>query len=441
MEWPTTLGQAILFYISLPLNVIHMFLYFRPKEGRPDLVGLGLVLIPLPLALPQFLGPELAPAVKMGLLILVTLFFSAAVFRLLVFEGGFGRILFGVLTVSAFNNMSTILIYAVLLQGLRLPADEGTYLLTRGVYAGVCLVSFPIFYRRVRQPFIRILDAVENSSWYINCLSPLMLTFLGYFATLAAFSYPGLLMMSTSVMLAAALPGFYLLLYNVIISRDMNALLSNELTFSRRLITIYDHYDEELSKREKSLQLMRHDLHHRLGRLDGLTLSGDYQALRQCIAEIAESVVDFELGAHCDDRVVNAIISYHFAGAIRQGVRCSAGISLDAELTLSDIEMAVLLGNALENCVKAAIPLGANGRISLAARPVRDRMVFKFENNYLENRYTPGQGLGLRSIRLICDRHGGVMEISRDRGEFLLTVILPLKNKPLPEPAPGGNRD
>jgi len=441
MEWPTTLGKAVLFYISLPLNVIHMFLYFRPKAGRPGLVALGLALIPLPLALPQFLGPELAPALKMGLLILVSLLFSAAVFRLLVFEGGFGRILFGVLTVSAFNNMTTILIYAVLLQGLRLPADEGTYLLTRGVYAGVCLLLFPIFYHWLRSPFIRILDAVENSSWYVNSFSPLILTFLGYFATLAVFSYSGFLMMVTSVILAAAMVGFYLLLYNVIINRDMNALLGNELTFSRRLITIYDHYHEELGKKEKSLQLMRHDFHHRLGQLDALTLSGDYRALRQCIAEMADSVVDFELGTHCDDRVINAVVSYHFASAARQGVRCSAGISLEAELTLSDTEMAVLLGNALENCVKAAIPLGPNGRISLAARPVRDRMVFKFENNYLENSYTHGQGLGLRSIGLICARHSGVMETRRAEGEFLLTVILPLKNKPLPEAVLGGARD
>ena len=431
MEWPTTIIQTVLFYITLPLNIAHMFLYFSPKKGRPGLMILGLGLTPLPLALPRMTGQVLPPELNMGLLILISLLFSAAVFRLFVFEGGFGRILFGVLSVSTFNNMMTILIYAVLFQGLGLPADQYTYLLTRVIYAGACLALFPVLYRRARRPFIRILDAVEHSAWYVNSLSPLMLTFLGYFAGLILFRHPEPLVAAVGVMLAAAMAGLYILVYNVIIGRDLNALLSSQLDFTGRLLTIYDHYDDLLGQKEQSLRLMRHDFRHHLGRLDALALNRDYEALRRCIAEIADSSADFELGVYSDDRVVNAVVSYHFAEAAKHGVDCSALIKIDEELPLSETELAVLLGNALENCAKAASPLGPAGRISLAVRPVRDRMVFKFENNYLDEIYRQGQGLGLRSIRQICLRHGGMMETRRADGEFQLTVIFPLNHKTL----------
>jgi len=427
MDWPN-LYEMLIHYASLPLNFIHMLIYFRPrKDGWPVNQILGLALMLSPLLLTPYLNRLAAAGAEMQwpFIIVLYAFYYASLFRFFLLEGKFSRILFGLFFVGAFNHSVIIFIYAVLFAIVGLPADEYSYDLARAIFAFLCLGLYFLIYRYVRKPFIHILDAMEEEKWYVHNFTPMMLYILSYLGLMVSFLYYSPLIMFTCVILSMALGGFYVLVYNVIISRDINALLSHKLELSRQSLMMYNHYDTELGKREEALRLMRHDLRHLLGRIDALAVAGDTASIRHCILDMVDTSAEFDLGAYSDDRSVNAVVSYHFSTAIKNGVKCSAALELPAQMTLNETELAVLFGNALENSVKATAPLGEWGRINIKARQVKDRLVIRFENNYREGDYSHGDGLGLRSIRLLCVKCGGMVETRRANGQFQLTVILP----------------
>ncbi len=286
--------------------------------------------------------------------------------------------------------------------------------------------AVPPFYYYVRPYFIRVLSTIEKEKWYLANLTPMMLYILTYMQLMISFNYYNNFIMMIGLVLAAAYGGFFVLIYNMALSRDLNCFLEHQLNGSRQFTHMLTHYDEELSKKERTLKVMRHDLRHLLGRLDALAQSGNIEAIRTCLSGLSDASAELDLGAYSDDRIVNAVVAHHFSQAARTGAKCVAKVSTPENLLLTEAELAVLIGNALENCVKAVSPLGQWGRIVFNARPVKDRMVFKFQNNYVEDGYRQGAGLGLISIKMLCSQHGGVMETRRANGQFLLTVILPL---------------
>ncbi len=91
---------------------------------------------------------------------------------------------------------------------------------------------------------------------------------------------------------------------------------------------------------------------------------------------------------------------------------------------MPEAELSLLLGNALENCVKGAEPLGERGYITFSANPVRGYMAFTFENNFDPGKYATGEKTGLLSIRQICERRNGRMETADKDGKFTLKAFV-----------------
>jgi len=423
--------KTLIIYSTLPINIIHLLLYFRLRLERPLMLSLGFLLLFLPLLPLSLLSWELLPGWKWPVTVLLYQLFTAWILRLFVLERTFSSILFGILWVGAFSHLAMTLIYSVLFSALGKAADWTSYYLVRLIYACLCLILFPIFHRYVRPYFVRLLDTIENERWFLVNLTPIMLYVMTYMELMVSFNYYNGFIMMLGLLLTAAYVGFFVLIYNMAVSRDMNSFLAHQLNMSQQFAGMLDRYDLELSRKENALRIMRHDFRHHIARLDALAQTGDTEAIRLCLGDLCEISAEFDLGAYSDDRVVNAVVSHHFSLASRGGARCQANVSLSPALPLSDAELAVMIGNALENCAKAVTPLGQWGRISFNAKPVKDRMVFKFQNNYVEDCYRRGSGLGLRSIKILCDRHGGIMESKEVNGQFILTVILPLNDSGL----------
>ncbi len=434
VDWPA-ISELLIRHSPIALTLLRLFFYFRIKRNaHPVRKAAGLLLLlavaaswphfsfawPSHLALPIFL---------------LHFFLVAAGLRFLLFEGGYGRILFGLIAVAATSNVVAVVLYAVLVDTLSLELRSQAMTLTRFSFLVLCLAAYPLVYRHLRPPIIRILDAMENEKWYVTGATTLIVFCLGYLAQVLFLIPPTQTLFVAGIMPVLSLIGFHLLLYNLIINRDQNCLLQSNLKSSRLLLQMYDHFNEEQARKEEAFRLMRHDFRHLLGHLEDLAESGDTESLRRYLEKMIEDLDSCAVRPYSEDRAVNAVVSYYFAQAAKNGTRCEAQVSGPEQSPLNDLETASLIGNALENCVKGAAPLGDRGRIAFRLKPVKDRLVFKFENTYQEGRYHQGEGLGLKSLRLICARHGGLMESTTADGWYQLAVILPRRG---PEPEKEG---
>ncbi len=419
--------NPVILHSPLILAILYLFLFYQIKATHPALKVLAALLLFLITAFWPLVGTWTSPGLNMARMIL-GMFAIATVLRLLVFEGSFSRIFFGVASVGSAASLILIFIHTVLGDILEMRLQPGAATLPRFIFIAVALALFPMVYYRLRRPFIYILEAIQNEKWYTSGLTTLMLFIISYLGKMLSFLHSNLINLVAVVLPILTWVGFHLMLYQVIISRDRSAILDNRLKLSRQLLQIFFFYNEELAQKERALRLLRHDFRHLLRRLDTLALTGDASAVHRCIEGLVDQSQEYPIITYSDNLVLNAVVSYYFSRAAKNGTRSEARLAPPEHLPVSNEELAVLIGNALENCVKGTAPLGEAGRITFTLKPVKDRLVFIFENNYNEETdgYLRGEGLGLQSIRTLCARCGGAMQAGGNHGLFTLTAVLPL---------------
>jgi signal transduction histidine kinase len=137
--------------------------------------------------------------------------------------------------------------------------------------------------------------------------------------------------------------------------------------------------------------------------------------------------------ANCENMTVNTLVAYHFAQAREAGIACSSALYVPEALAIPPAELAVILGNALENALKGAQSMKDNGYIRFDAKPVKDYLVFDVENNYLPGGYSKGAGMGLASIRELAEKHQGRAKVEDRGGGFKLNIVLRMSEYAIPK--------
>ena len=421
-------NTAMLFMlVIITINVTHMFFYLRLNTRSPFRYLLLYILVPAmyPIALWAAMTFPRAgiPAIFAYFL------YCACVFRLLVTEDGFGRILLCVAIVVGFYEACHILPLSVMVNWMRVPPEDAVQI-AAFVHPVVFFVSTPFLLRYVRGKVIRVLDIIEPRKWYFSGLPLLLLAVaatIGNAANYLAIVVPVLPdMISLGILAPLCIVVYYASMYFFFANHRDKQFLRQQLAAAGRLEHAYNFYGKKLEEGENRLRTLRHDFRHLALHLGSLARNGDLPGLMRELDAVAKMEGDSAVSPISENGTVNAVVSYHFARAGEKGVQCVAKAFVPADLPLPDADLSLLLGNALENCVKAAGALGERGYIAFSAKIVRGYLAFTFENNCESGRYPAGEKMGLLSIRQLCERHHGRAEVSdRDR-TFTLTAFVPM---------------
>ncbi|NLW78220.1 MAG: sensor histidine kinase [Ruminococcaceae bacterium] len=183
-----------------------------------------------------------------------------------------------------------------------------------------------------------------------------------------------------------------------------------------------------------ALRAVRHDFRQQVLALDGYAEAGDMPGLRAYLASYKESLPDSPPLFYTKHPAANAMARYYAALAEKQGVRFTAQLEMGETAPVSDVDLSVVLGNLLENALRAAaaMPPGA-GQVHLAARADDNRLVLRVENSYtgpLQKRrgrfISPraGGGQGLASVAAVAGRCGGLAQFEAEDGVFVASVVL-----------------
>ncbi len=199
--------------------------------------------------------------------------------------------------------------------------------------------------------------------------------------------------------MAFCLVMFYYTLYSFLTTERARLRMENQIESGERLAKTYDFYNAELREKERDIRTLRHDFRHILLHLEALLKDRDYAGVARHLESLSGSAARMRPVAYCENMTVNTLTAYHFARAREAGVACSSALYVPEALALPTAELAVILGNALENAVKGAESLGENAYISFGAKPVKDCVVFDLENNYRPGGYRQGSLVGLDCVK------------------------------------------
>ncbi len=168
---------------------------------------------------------------------------------------------------------------------------------------------------------------------------------------------------------------------------------------------------------------MRHDMRHHLGVLYDLLRQGKQEETEKYLKEVIGSTERTEAEWFCGDLTVNALLQSYIGRAREAGVACTVKAEC-GELSVSPVDITVILANALENAVRAAgetndpwlsVKIGVVGE-SLAVEVENSCAGVKFAGGGRGEEFLPASafmsgrrdgGLGLKSMAAAAEKYGG----------------------------------
>lgn len=281
--------------------------------------------------------------------------------------------------------------------------------------------------RRFRAPFHQAAGALDRGWAPLLALPVMLLAVHSYFLS-SATDAMGLLLL-----LLTALAAFWAM------TRLMRALAAEEKAKQSRLQMEALQQDYALLQRKLELgRSYRHDQRHHMLALSALLQQRNTDAALDYVSDWQGQLTKIESRSWCESAGVNAVLSAYLTQAEDAGCAVETEVSLPGQLPVEELDLCVVLANALENAIHAcqAMPSGQPRRIMLELTLADQRRLTVHVQNssarpveigsdglpVVEAR--EGHGQGLKSIAAVTKKYHGMLQCDNQDGDFGLWVVL-----------------
>ena len=139
----------------------------------------------------------------------------------------------------------------------------------------------------------------------------------------------------------------------------------------------------------------------------------------------------------CANNAIDAVASHYDSIANSQDTRITWKLDLPSSLPMKESDYCVILGNLLENALRAVknLPVLKDKVVKVNSSMLSDVMlglsienhfagVITFGRNGLPVSENDGHGIGLASVSNIVERYGGTLNITAEASTFSVGIIL-----------------
>jgi len=188
--------------------------------------------------------------------------------------------------------------------------------------------------------------------------------------------------------------------------------------------------------------IYRHDMRHHLALLYNLLESGETDKAMEYIGQTQKDIDGIIPTRYCENGTINLVLSAFATKAEQSMVAIDVSAEVPENLPFSDTEICTLLANGLENAINAASGAGTGPdsgppSVRIRCHIHKNNLLILIENTFpgqaeIKNGlpYTTkeGHGYGVKSIKMLVDRHNGYCSFSAKEGLFTLKIVLPMAN-------------
>ncbi|MBR0342170.1 MAG: sensor histidine kinase [Oscillospiraceae bacterium] len=310
------------------------------------------------------------------------------------------------------------------------------------VHSGlVCLgISFLIaivFYNTVGKELSQMLSEEQlNPLWNWLFFVPFGLAI--FIAWLNPKDYNVLLMGRMRAIGLASLPLIpiaALVLYHMLWMLTSRLKENSKLQQENALLKLEEKRYDQLRTLMDQSRALRHDFRQHLLVIAGLARASENDKLVDYISPLLQQVTPSSK-QFCLNRTVDSVAAHYDSVAAEQNTTIDWSLNLPSELPIHDSDVCSILGNFLENALKAVKELPVEQRnITAAASMLSDETMgisvknpfkgeVKFRRNGLPRSTKAGHGIGLQSVSMIAEKYHGSLELSATGGVFSAGVLL-----------------
>ena len=201
-------------------------------------------------------------------------------------------------------------------------------------------------------------------------------------------------------------------------------------TFENELMQKY--YDEVENMYTK-MRGWRHDYRHHIQTMKVHAANGEYEEIAKYLDMLDDDLTNVETVIKTGNRMADAILNSKLSLAAERQIQIKAEAKIPVSLTVSELDLCIILSNLLDNAIDACMELPAENRLI--------RIYMEMKGNYLYLALTntasgqkkqrflstkgEGHGLGLKRIDAIIKKYDGYITRASEDEAFSTEILLP----------------
>ncbi len=196
------------------------------------------------------------------------------------------------------------------------------------------------------------------------------------------------------------------------------------------------HY-AEVENMYRKMRGWRHDYHNHMQVLTAYLESGRIEQARAFLDEINDTLVKVDTVLKTGNTMVDAILNSKISLMREKEIAVDATAKVPEKLGIADIDLCVIVGNLLDNCLEACEKLPQSERFVRIYISVKETHLYMVFTNAAGKKQTKvgtifvsskgvNHGFGLSRVDELVEKYGGYLTRASEDGGYTTEVILPL---------------
>lgn len=191
----------------------------------------------------------------------------------------------------------------------------------------------------------------------------------------------------------------------------------------------------EVRSIHKEMRGYKHDYHHHLQTLKGQLEAGEIDRALAYIEQLDNQLMNVDSLLKTGNVSLDAILSAKIAQAKAENIAVTVKASVPDALTISDLELSIIMGNLLDNAIEACRTVTEERFIRIFISMKGKMLYFSMLNAAGAKRKKTGSlfathkdgvhGFGLRRAEAILEEHGGWIKYNSEDGAFTSEFLVP----------------
>ena len=191
----------------------------------------------------------------------------------------------------------------------------------------------------------------------------------------------------------------------------------------------------EVRSIHKEMRGYKHDFHHHLQALKGQLEAGEVDRALAYIEQLDNQLMNVDTLLKTGNVSLDAILSAKIAQAKAENIAVTVKANVPDQLTISDLELSIIIGNLLDNAIEACRTVTGERFIRIFISMKGTMLYFSMLNAAGAKKKKTGSlfathkdgvhGFGLRRAEAILEEHGGWVKYTSEDGAFTSEFLVP----------------
>ena len=206
---------------------------------------------------------------------------------------------------------------------------------------------------------------------------------------------------------------------------------STEISLMEQQEHSLNQYVEEAKARYDETKSFRHDIRNHIAVVKKLLQNGKLEEAVTYMEDLDDMAEKMSFPCSTNNPVVDILVGNKLGIAKSMGIDVDCSLLLPYPCGIRDIDICIVLSNALDNAIHAVKNLGTGIEkyIRVSGRIQGDFLMMEIQNSF-HGKSAFKKGTGLSNVKKVAEKYGGAMSIETQENVFVLHVLLIIPQHP-----------